>query len=193
MSNYLDQLSQFACEISYDRLSDSARTAAAEVLMDTIGAIIGGSRLPENANLARFAATQAGGTATLIGHPQKAPPPMAALANATAGVALEMDEGTRLGGGHPAIHVLPRRHRCCRRPGLQRPKACRIYHRRLRSFLPHRRRHPGPPKRPLPWHMGNHRHRCGRRQTHGFQPHPDAWSHQPGRINESGQHVDALL
>ena len=32
---------------------------------------------------------------------------MAALANATAGVALEMDEGTRLGGGHPAIHVLP--------------------------------------------------------------------------------------
>ena len=27
--------------------------------------------------------------------------------NATAGVALEMDEGNRLGGGHPSIHVTP--------------------------------------------------------------------------------------
>src|SRR5206468_548739 len=31
----------------------------------------------------------------------------AALTNATAGVALEVDEGSRLGGGHPAIHVVP--------------------------------------------------------------------------------------
>ncbi len=107
MNDYLTQLSKFACQISYTRLSDSARTAAADVLMDTIGAIIGGSRLPENANLARFAAGNDSGAATLLGHPLKAPPPMAALANATAGVALEMDEGSRLGGGHPAIHVLP--------------------------------------------------------------------------------------
>ena len=32
---------------------------------------------------------------------------MAALANGTSGVALEMDEGNRLGGGHAAIHVIP--------------------------------------------------------------------------------------
>ena len=31
----------------------------------------------------------------------------AALANSTAGVALEMDEGNRFGGGHPAIHTIP--------------------------------------------------------------------------------------
>ena len=107
MNDYLTQLSEFACQISYTRLTDSARAAAAAVLMDTIGAIIGGSRLPENANLARFAAGSDSGTATILGHPLKAQPPMAALANATAGVALEMDEGSRLGGGHPAIHVLP--------------------------------------------------------------------------------------
>ena len=107
MNDYLTQLSEFACQISYNRLTESARTAAAAVLMDTIGAIIGGSRLPENANLARFAAGSDSGTATILGHPRKAQPPMAALANATAGVALEMDEGSRLGGGHPAIHVLP--------------------------------------------------------------------------------------
>ena len=32
---------------------------------------------------------------------------LATFTNATAGVALEMDEGNRLGGGHPAIHVVP--------------------------------------------------------------------------------------
>ena len=32
---------------------------------------------------------------------------LASLANGTAGVALEMDEGNRLGGGHAAIHVIP--------------------------------------------------------------------------------------
>ena len=108
MSDYLSQLAEFASNISYDRLSDSARTSAADVLMDTIGAITGGSRIPENANLANLAARNGQGSATLIGHHGlKAQPPMAALANATAGVSLELDEGTRLGGGHPAIHVLP--------------------------------------------------------------------------------------
>ena len=29
------------------------------------------------------------------------------MVNATAGVALELDEGSRLGGGHPSIHVTP--------------------------------------------------------------------------------------
>ena len=107
MPNYLSQLAEFAASISYENLSDSARSAAADVLMDTIGAIIGGSRISENANLARLSACSGEGNATLLGHNLKAQPPMAALANATAGVALEMDEGTRLGGGHPAIHVLP--------------------------------------------------------------------------------------
>ena len=35
---------------------------------------------------------------------------LATLVNATAGVALEMDEGNRFGGGHPAIHCLPGAH-----------------------------------------------------------------------------------
>ncbi len=108
MADYLDRLSDFASGITYEKLSEPARTATRNVVMDTIGAILGGSRLPENANLARFAAKASGtGCATLLGHPLLAQPMMAALANATAGVCLEMDEGTRLGGGHPAIHVLP--------------------------------------------------------------------------------------
>src|SRR4030095_16358738 len=42
-----------------------------------------------------------------VGRGRKAEPVLAALANGTAGVSLEMDEGNRWGGGHPAIHVLP--------------------------------------------------------------------------------------
>jgi len=59
-------------------------------------------------SLADLAAERsAGRAATLVGHARKAEPMLAALANGTAGVALEMDEGSRWGGGHPAIHVLP--------------------------------------------------------------------------------------
>ena len=108
MEDYLDRLSDFAAGITYDKLSESARTTAAAVVMDTLGAMVAGSRIPENANLARFAAGASnGGSATLLGHSPKAQPMMAALSNATAGVSLEMDEGTRLGGGHPSIHVFP--------------------------------------------------------------------------------------
>ena len=108
MEDYLDHLSDFAAGITYDKLSESARTTAAAVVMDTLGAMVAGSRIPENANLARFAAEASnGGSAALLGHSLKAQPMMAALSNATAGVSLEMDEGTRLGGGHPSIHVFP--------------------------------------------------------------------------------------
>jgi 2-methylcitrate dehydratase PrpD len=107
MPDYLDQLSHFAAFLSWDNLPDSTRSAAKDVTLDTIGAILAGCRLPENAALARFASTQGEGPATILGHGFKARPLFAALANATAGVAMEVDEGTRLGGGHPAIHTLP--------------------------------------------------------------------------------------
>ena len=108
MSDYLDKLSQFVSETSYDNLSPDARAAARDVIMDTLGAIVAGSRLPENRSLALLAAERSRPpTATLLGHKLKAEPMFAALVNSTAGVALEMDEGNRFGGGHPAIHSIP--------------------------------------------------------------------------------------
>src|SRR5260370_41405481 len=47
------------------------------------------------------------GASTLVGHGLKSDSLLATLTNAAGGVALEMDEGNRLGGGHPAIHVIP--------------------------------------------------------------------------------------
>ena len=108
MPAYLDRLSRFVCDTRLEDLEPSTVTAAKTVVLDTLGAMLAGSRLPENEKLAQLAAKTGGqGPATLLGQPGSATAVFAALSNATAGVALEMDEGNRLGGGHAAIHVLP--------------------------------------------------------------------------------------
>src|SRR3989442_8885588 len=108
MTDYLDRLAQVAAEVPVDTLPGSPVEAARRVLLDTPGAIVAGSALPETHPLARLAAARAPhGVATLLGHGAKADAGWATLVNATAGVALEVDEGNRLGGGHPAIHVIP--------------------------------------------------------------------------------------
>jgi 2-methylcitrate dehydratase PrpD len=105
---YLDRLAAFVAATRFDAFPDSTVAAAKLVLLDTLGAIVAGSTLPENGALARLAAARVPhGAATLLGHRLKADAFWAALTNAAAGVALEVDEGSRLGGGHPAIHVVP--------------------------------------------------------------------------------------
>ena len=107
-SGYLDRLAEFAGELRLEELTFDARQATRTVVLDTIGAMLAGSRLSENRKLAELAVRMSGtGESTIIGHPEPAGPMMASLANGTAGVALEMDEGNRLGGGHAAIHVIP--------------------------------------------------------------------------------------
>jgi 2-methylcitrate dehydratase PrpD len=106
--DYLDRLAAFVAATRLETLPAPTVAAAKLVLLDTLGAIVAGSAEPENVELARLAAARtAQGTATLIGQRARADPFWAALTNAAAGVALEVDEGHRLGGGHPAIHVVP--------------------------------------------------------------------------------------
>jgi 2-methylcitrate dehydratase PrpD len=108
VNDYLDRLARFAASTRLDTLPPATVAAAKLVFLDTLGAMLAGSALTENTRLAQLAATRsARGTATLVGHAARADSFWAALSNATAGVALEMDEGNRLGGGHPAIHVIP--------------------------------------------------------------------------------------
>ena len=105
---YLERLARFVCELRLDELADDTVSASRTVVLDTVGAILAGSRLPENRKLAGMAVRMGGaGTSVIFGHPERAGAVMAALANGTSGVALEMDEGNRLGGGHAAIHVIP--------------------------------------------------------------------------------------
>ena len=108
--DYLERLASFVCETRLSELSAEAVDAARTVVLDTVGAIVAGSRLPENRKLAKLAVKMGGkgaGVSTIIGHAAPASPTLAALVNGTSGVALEMDEGNRLGGGHAAIHVIP--------------------------------------------------------------------------------------
>src|SRR5438309_7571959 len=106
--DYLARLAGFACGIRLADLPASTVKASKLVLLDTIGAIVAGSALSENVRLARMAARRAPhGRSSLLGHGLKADSLLATFTNAAAGVALEMDEGNRLGGGHPAIHVIP--------------------------------------------------------------------------------------
>jgi 2-methylcitrate dehydratase PrpD len=108
MTDYLDRLAAFVAETDVKRLPDAAVRAARLVLLDTLGAMAAGSALPENRRLAAsMLARRSRATATVVGHGGKADPLLATFVNATAGVALEVDEGSRLGGGHPAIHVIP--------------------------------------------------------------------------------------
>ena len=105
---YLERLAAFVSETRLPDLAPEAVDAARTVALDTIGAIVAGSRLPENRNLAKLAVKMGGaGPASILGHRRQATATFAALANGAAGVALEMDEGNRLGGGHAAIHVIP--------------------------------------------------------------------------------------
>ena len=106
--DYLDQLAQFVANLRTENLPPDAIAAAKDVVLDTVGAMIAGSRLDENANFARLAAELGGsGQAVVIGHGARTPAVWATMVNATAGVSLEMDEGNRVGGGHPSIHVTP--------------------------------------------------------------------------------------
>ena len=108
MGDYLDTLSRFVAETRYEELSPEAVAAVRDVTLDTIGAIVAGSRQEENVAFARMTAKRSGpASATMFGHDLKADPMLATLVNATAGVALEVDEGNRFGGGHPAIHSIP--------------------------------------------------------------------------------------
>ena len=106
--DYLDRLSRFVVDTRLESLPATAVQAARLVLLDTVGAMVAGSALPENRRLAEAMherRSRAG--ATLIGHGGRVDPLLATFANATAGVTLEVDEGSRLGGGHPAVHVIP--------------------------------------------------------------------------------------
>lgn len=106
--DYLDRVASRVCELSLADLDAAALEATKSVVLDTLGAMLAGSALEDNANAARWAAARAGSpTATLIGHGLKAEPLLATLVNGTAGVSLEIDEGNRHGGGHPAVHVVP--------------------------------------------------------------------------------------
>ena len=60
MGDYLDTLSRFVAETRYEDLSSEAVSAVRDVTLDTIGAIVAGSRQDENVAFARMTAQRPG-------------------------------------------------------------------------------------------------------------------------------------
>ena len=54
-ADYLDRLAQFVVNTNLENLDPAVIIAARKVVLDTIGAILAGSRFPENASFARLA------------------------------------------------------------------------------------------------------------------------------------------
>ena len=108
MPDYLDEIARFAAETRYEDIPPAALDAAQWILLDTIGGMLASSTLPETQRFAALTAGRCGQAAcTLVGFRERADPLFAAMVNAAAACSYETDEGNRLGGGHPAIHVVP--------------------------------------------------------------------------------------
>jgi len=98
---------EFAADLDLEDVPDSIKRHARMVIADTIGAIVGGSTDDTVSTLAAESEARYPGESPMLGTPHETVPPRAALFGGTAGTVLELDEGNRFAGGHPAIHVLP--------------------------------------------------------------------------------------
>ncbi len=105
---YMEKVSRFAAELSFDQLPAEVVDRAMEVTADSIAVIAAGAQEEEVRNLtADLVPGLQEGPATLLGDGRKAPLLEAALVNGIAGTFLELDEGNQFARGHSAIHVVP--------------------------------------------------------------------------------------
>lgn len=104
---WLDTLAEFIADFRFGSLKPATVEQTSYVMLDTIGAIVGGAAEPEMQALTEKLTVSPAGDATVIGTDKKAVSAAAAFLNGTAGTFLEMDEGNRFAKGHPAIHALP--------------------------------------------------------------------------------------
>lgn len=101
-------LARFASRLRYDALSEAARHAAKRHCLDTVGAVLAGSRQ----HVTRVAATTLGelagsGAAAVPGLAHRVDPLSAAYLAGTAAHGLELDDGYRAGSVHPGAVVIP--------------------------------------------------------------------------------------
>ncbi|MEQ8709908.1 MAG: MmgE/PrpD family protein [Rhodospirillales bacterium] len=107
MPDYLDDLSLFLENTTFDDLPEAVLERARFVIADCVAAVIGGAAEPEMQRLVARMAGNGGGSSTVLGAGLRVDASKAAFLNGTAGTFLEMDEGNQFSRGHPGIHVVP--------------------------------------------------------------------------------------
>jgi 2-methylcitrate dehydratase PrpD len=90
----------------YEDLPPGIVTIARQCLLDVLGTTIAGSRTPAGRIAARVLGADGAGSCTVVGRPERLPAYAAALANGTAGHALDFDDVIS-SVGHPTVAVAP--------------------------------------------------------------------------------------
>ncbi len=103
-----NDINGFIAQARYGNFPESVRTQLSKNLLDLFAATIAGLATPASGIMADFAATAfPGNEATIAGKGKIGSAPGAALANACAANALDVDDGYRPAKGHPGAVVIP--------------------------------------------------------------------------------------
>jgi 2-methylcitrate dehydratase PrpD len=103
----LTALAQFVARTPGNRIPPAAITRARHALVDVLGVTIAGSIEPVSKTIAQHVAATSRGSATVITGGARVSAADAALANATAGHALDFDDSNFVLGGHPSVTLMP--------------------------------------------------------------------------------------
>src|SRR5262245_6345625 len=104
----IEQLSAYAASESFDKLPEAAVRAARRAILDTLGVMLAGANEVTAARVRSLVERRRGAPeAVVAGTALRAPVEDAALANGTAGHALDYDDVQQSLSGHPSVPVLP--------------------------------------------------------------------------------------
>lgn len=104
---HLEEMARFVAETATVNIPQAALARARLALIDLIGVTIAGSAEAVSTMVAKHVAYSSRGGATVITGGAKVSAADAALANATAGHALDFDDSSFVLGGHPTVTILP--------------------------------------------------------------------------------------
>jgi 2-methylcitrate dehydratase PrpD len=103
-----EALAESVCEIAWEDIPEEVREVARHCLLDCLGTTLAGSREPlVEVLVGTLVRGEEAGEATLVGRPERASRPTAALVNGAAGHALDFDDTHLAMTGHPTVPVLP--------------------------------------------------------------------------------------
>ena len=103
--SFLPAISTFISTTKMADIPPEAIDRAKHVVLDCVGAIVGGMAEPDMQRLT--AMPHPGGGAAILGTDMTADIQTAAMLNGMSGTVLEMDEGSQFARGHPGMHVFP--------------------------------------------------------------------------------------
>ncbi len=100
-------LAKFCSELKYRQLPDDVVDRVKYLFLDFIGVAIRGSIADSSKSMYRFVREMGKGNGVIIGTKDKASYPYSALANGTAGHAIEMDDVNNESSLHPGVVIFP--------------------------------------------------------------------------------------